>query len=94
MQEEPAGKVLTDDELKSLDCDFPGQMYGELIYLVDAGTIICPSFMGESHIAGMHGYHPHDKDSIAMLASSVEPEPKPKRLDNMYELMLNEATRL
>ena len=72
-------------------CDFPDKMYGELFYLMKPGMLLCPSFMGETSLSGMHGFDPYDKDSVAMLSSNVTPDPPAERLDDLYALMLKEA---
>jgi len=54
------------------------------------GVLLNPGYMGESHVEGMHGYSPDDKDSIAMFASNIKPDPMPKRLDDLYDLMMSE----
>lgn len=64
------GHVLTDAEKVDLGVDFPGDKYGELIFLMDPGCIIVPSHMGLKPITGMHGYHPGHPDSDAALLST------------------------
>ncbi len=91
LENEKQGRILSDAELIELGCDFPNQLYGQLLFLLHPGAIICPSYMGETHLAAMHGYDPNDKDSAAMIAANVELEPRPRRLDDMYDLMLKEA---
>ena len=51
------------------------------------GVLLCPSFMGETHLAGMHGYSPDDKDSVASFATNVTLAARPQRLDDLYALM-------
>lgn len=85
------GRVLSDGELGELGCDFPNNKYGELIFLVDPGVLICPSFLGETHLAAMHGYHPNDKDSVAMIGSNHVLHPQPDGLADMYELIRAEV---
>lgn len=87
----PEGKILSKEELVSLGCDFEGDQYGELIYLVDAGTIILPSHMGTTPITGMHGYHPDHPDSDASLLSNVPPPGKPACITDVFDLMASEA---
>ena len=82
------GRVLTDSELAELGCNFEGNKYGELIFLVDPGVLICPSFLGETHLAAMHGYHPADRDSVALVGSNVSLHPEPRGLTDMYDLIL------
>lgn len=64
------GYIVDDDELKEMHVFFPDRRFGELFFLMKPGLLINPSFMGLKVIPGMHGYHPSDKDSSAMLASN------------------------
>ena len=84
---EARGHILSDDELRHYGCDFPDRRYGQLFFLMNPGMLLCPSFMGETPLAGMHGYAPEDKDSMAMFASNVEPAKRPQRLDDIFGLM-------
>ena len=87
----PEGRILSDDELVALGCDFDGQQYGELIYLLDAGVIIVPSHMGTKPITGMHGYHPDHPDSDASLLSNVPPPVRSECITDVFHLMRAEA---
>ncbi|RMH59170.1 MAG: nucleotide pyrophosphatase [Zetaproteobacteria bacterium] len=87
----PEGRILSDQELHALGCDFDHHQFGELIFLMDAGVIIVPSHMGEKPITGMHGYHPDAPDSDASLLSNVEPPCDPKAIPDMFRLMRHEA---
>jgi predicted AlkP superfamily pyrophosphatase or phosphodiesterase len=89
----PCGRVLEDTELRELGTYFPDGKYGELFFLLDPGVLMCPSFMNEKHMAGMHGYHPSHPDSIASFASSERMAETPRRLENLYSLMRIEADR-
>lgn len=91
LEKEARGRILGRDDLVELGCDFPGDKYGELFFLLDPGVLLCPSFLGEAPLAAMHGYDPEDVDSTAMIASNVSPDPVPTRLDDMFELMAREA---
>ena len=88
---EPRGRILGPAELEEFQCRFPGDKYGQLFFLLEPGVLLCPSFMGETPLAGMHGYTPEDKDTDAMFASSVPCEPPPRRLDDLFALMKREA---
>ncbi len=87
----PWGHFLTAEELSALGCDFDQQRYGEEIFLLHAGNIICPSDMGRKPITGMHGYHPHDADSYASLLSNVKPITQLKAITDLCDLMRLEA---
>jgi len=91
LEQVPQGRILPREELKVLGCDFEGDQYGELIFLMDAGVLIVPSHMGLKPITGMHGYHPDDPDSDASLLSNVEPPNDPKAITDVFHLMRAES---
>ncbi len=91
LAEEPSGEFLSDERLKEYGCYFPDHQYGELFYLMNPGVLICPSFMGRTGMGGMHGYNPYHKDSLAMFASNQVPDPMPRRLDDLFQLMVKEV---
>lgn len=93
LKEEPQGRILDEATLEDYGCNFPENRYGELIFAVKPGVLINPSFMGETRLGGMHGYDPYDKDSVASLMSNREMDKRPKRLEEMYALMLGAAER-
>jgi hypothetical protein len=85
------GRVLSQQELKDLGCDFDGHQFGELVFLLNAGTIVVPSHMGLNPITGMHGYHPDHPDSDAALLSNTEPSVPVNSIADIYRLMEAEA---
>ncbi|MBN2185762.1 MAG: alkaline phosphatase family protein [Candidatus Krumholzibacteriota bacterium] len=52
------GRLLDEKELRRLGVWFDDGRFGDMIFIADPGTMIIPGFMGDSPIAGMHGYHP------------------------------------
>jgi len=91
LEQVPQGRILPKEELKALGCDFEGDQYGELIFLMNAGVLIVPSHMGLKPITGMHGYHPDDPDSDASLLSNVEPPNDPRAITDVFHLMRAET---
>lgn len=85
------GKILQQGELEELGCDFEGDRFGELIFLLNPGTIIVPSHMGLKTITGMHGYHPDHEDSDAALLSNVRPPVPLESITDIFDLMRAEA---
>ena len=71
----PQGRILPDEELRSLHVLFEDRYFGELIFLVREGVLIVPSHMGERPIRAMHGYHPSEKHSHAALLTNQESLP-------------------
>jgi hypothetical protein len=87
----PEGRILPDEELKELRAFFPKREFGELIYLVDEGTLIVPSHMGERPIRAMHGYHPSAPQSFAALFSNQPLPENIQAIPQIYDLMVREA---
>lgn len=83
----PMGRILPDDELRRLGVYFPDAQYGDLIFLMHPGVQIAPSFMGRKAIAGMHGFHPDEPDSKAMICSNVPLPPTLTRIEQIFGLM-------
>ena len=85
-----AGRILTDEELKHLRVYFPDRRYGELIFLMNPGVLIYPSFFGSYAPAGMHGYHPDDPHSSGAFLSNVR-EYAPSENRNIFSIIVREA---
>ena len=82
-----AGRFLSKPELHELGIDFPGARFGEAMFLCHPGTLVVPSDMGLSPIAGMHGYHPDDVDSDGVLLSDHALPVPVERIDDLNTLM-------
>src|ERR1041385_3636509 len=92
LEELPQGRILPDEELDRLGTLFPDRYFGELIYLVKEGVLIVPSHMGERPIRGMHGYHPDEKHSYALLCTNQKDIPEEiSAIPDIYKLMKQEA---
>jgi len=87
--EEANGRIVTEEELERWGCDFPERTYGELYFLMNPGVLLHPSFMGRQAPAGMHGFAPEHEDSVAMFASTWTPAALPRRLNDLFALMLD-----
>lgn len=85
------GRIVTDEELHEWGCDFKTNRYGDLFFLLNPGVLLCPSYMSESHLAGMHGYDPNDIDSVASFSSNLQLESTPRRLEDLCDLMHKEV---
>jgi hypothetical protein len=68
----PGGRIIEEDELRSLGVFFPEGEYGDILFLCDAGKIILPSYMGSSPVKGMHGYHPDAPCMYSVMQSNVD----------------------
>ena len=91
LEREPRGDILSEEQLEAYGCNFADRKYGELFFLMKPGVLINPSFMGEVQLGGMHGYRPDHEGSVAMFAASVEVDPLPRDLRDLYTLMRREV---
>jgi predicted AlkP superfamily pyrophosphatase or phosphodiesterase len=85
------GRIVDDAELKELRAYFPDGRFGELIFLMDEGTLIVPSHMGERPIRAMHGYHPRDPQSFAAMFTNQPVPDSVTAIPHIYQLMTREA---
>jgi len=92
LQAIPQGRIVPDAELKEMRTLFEDRYFGELIFLVKEGVLIVPSHMGERPIRGMHGYHPNDPQSYAMLCTNQAEIPaEVNAIPDIYRLMTRDA---
>ena len=92
LQQVPQGRILPDAELKEMRTLFEDRYFGELIFLVKEGVLIVPSHMGERPIRGMHGYHPTDPQSYAMLCTNQPQIPENvNAIPDIFKLMTRDA---
>lgn len=91
LQEVPEGRLLPEAELRELGVWFPDGQYGDLIYLMNPGVQIAPSFMGRKAIAGMHGFHPHEPESRAMICSNTQLPEDLRRIEQIFSLLCEDA---
>ena len=81
------GRILSEAELRASGADFPGDRYGQGIFLCDPGVLVVPSDMGLSPITGMHGYGEDDPDSNAVILSSHPLAAPVRRIDDLNRMM-------
>jgi len=92
LEDVPQGDILSDAELTDLGALFPDRYFGELIFLVEEGTLIVPSDMGERPIRAMHGYHPDAPHSFASLLTNHTDVPMSiTAIPDMFKLMTRDA---
>jgi hypothetical protein len=66
----PCGQLLDRRELERLGVWFEDGRYYHLLFLMKPGLLLCPSDMGAVRFAGMHGFHPSDPTSDAVLLAT------------------------
>jgi hypothetical protein len=81
------GQWLSDHTLRQWGCDFADRRYGHRFFLLRPGVLMNPSFMGRASVAGMHGYDPWHKDSVAFFASNDSRIGRPAGLANLRDLL-------
>lgn len=86
----PKGRILSREDLQQKGVWFEDGMYGELIFLINSGIQIVPSFMGVKQIKGMHGYDPADADSAASICSNRNLPADLTMIHQIYHLMRKE----
>jgi hypothetical protein len=88
----PQGRIIPDEELQRLGTFFPDRHFGELIFLVEEGTLIVPSDMGEKPIRAMHGFHPDAPHSYAALLTNLpDVRGSVTAIPHIYGLMFQDA---
>ena len=90
LEKHPMGRILSDDELKELGVWFDDGQYGDLIFLMNSGIQIVPSYMGIKQGKGMHGYAPADPDSYASISSNRPIPPDITKIQDIHKIMLAE----
>jgi len=86
------GRIVPDSELADLGALFADRYFGELIFVVKEGVLIVPSHMGKRPIRGMHGYHPSEKQSYAVLCTYQDKIPEDiSAIPDIYRLMTRDA---
>ncbi len=92
LQKIRSGEILSEAELTDLGTNFSDHYFGELIFLMEEGTLIVPSHMGERPIRAMHGYHPDAAHSYAALMTNQPNIPAGiNAIPDMYKLMAGDA---
>lgn len=87
----PEGRIVEEPELRQLGVFFPDAQYGDLVFLMHSGVQIAPSFMGRRAIRGMHGFHPSDDDSRAMICANEPLPPSLTRIEQIFGYLCQAA---
>ena len=88
------GHFLTESEEKSYGIYQKDRMFGDAIFLLDAGIQIVPSDMGEKPLNGMHGFAPEDEHSFAAILSNVTIPEEVNKVADYFNLMIKRAEEL
>ncbi len=90
----PHTSVVGEEDKERFRVNFPDNMYGEDILLLDPGWQIEPSDMGLKALPGMHGYTPDHPDSDASFLSSREVENPPQWVGDFFRVMTSRMDEL
>lgn len=88
------GHFLTEEEERSYGIYRQDRLFGDGIFLLDAGIQIVPSDMGGKPLNGMHGFVPEDEHSFAAILSN---SPVPEELNDVadyFKFMIQRAEEL
>jgi hypothetical protein len=85
------GRILPDEELRSLGVFFEDRRFGEVIFLLNPGWLVSKGdFNGKGWMpVGMHGYHPQDPWSDAIFLSSAAPPFPVRTIADIFACMRN-----
>jgi hypothetical protein len=86
----PYGRVLSEEDKAELGLRFRGNEYGDVIFVMNRGSVIVPSFASSAAPRAMHGFHPSDPDSSACLLAANELKTPPVHVKDMYSVFLSE----
>jgi hypothetical protein len=83
------GRLLKETELEELGLRFSDDRYGQLVFVMQPGVLICPSDLGRIPLQGMHGFHPHEDPhaAAAYLANKRPNRPIRHITDILPELL-------
>ena len=88
------GHFLSADEEKKYGIYRADRIFGDGIFLLDAGIQIAPSDMGDKPLNGMHGFAPENEHSFAAILSN---EPLPENVQQVadyFDFMKEKAEEL
>ena len=88
------GHFLSKDEEMKYGIYRADRIFGDAIFLLDAGIQIVPSDMGAKPLNGMHGFAPEDEHSFAVMLSN---SPLPEKVENVadyFNFMIESADKL
>ena len=86
--------MIPEDEKTELGIRFADRSQGDLLFVVDEGLLVLPSYMGRHMLAGMHGYHPDATHADASLLGGYAPDYNVGHIRDLYTLMEGIAVRL
>ena len=93
MQKFP-GHFLTREEEIHYGIYRADRIFGDAIFLLDAGIQIVPSDMGGKPLNGMHGFSPEDEHSFAAVLSNTPIPENVEKVADYFNFMIESAEKL
>ncbi len=88
------GHFLSKDEEIKYGIYRDDRMFGDAIFLLDAGIQIVPSDMGDKPLNGMHGFVPEDEHSFAVILSNESLPENIEKVADYFNFMVERAEKL
>jgi hypothetical protein len=84
------GHIVNQAEQKRFGIDFSNNRFGDVIFLMNPGVLIEPSFMGTRAPEGMHGFDPEqDHYASAVFLANRDPGRPVQTLMDVHSVMLD-----
>lgn len=84
------GRILSDADRAELGLRFKTNEYGEIIFVMNPGHLVVPSYVGSSAPKAMHGFHPSDEYSRACFLSSKELDCPPHHVRDFFSFFITQ----
>ena len=88
------GRFLSKDEEIKYGIFRDDRIFGDAIFLLDAGIQIAPSDMGNKPLNGMHGFAPEDEHSFAAVLSNTKIPENVEKVADYFNFMIERADDL
>ena len=94
MMKDFPGHFLSEDEEKAYKIYRSDRIFGDGIFLLDAGIQIVPSDMGGKPLNGMHGFVPENEHSFAAILSNGALSENIEHVADYFNFMIERAGEL
>ena len=88
------GHFLSNDEEIKYGIYRSDRIFGNGIFLLEAGIQIVPSDMGDKPLNGMHGFAPEDEHSFAVILSNTSIPENVENVADYFKFMIERASKL
>jgi hypothetical protein len=84
------GRILSDADRAELGLRFKTNEYGEVVFIMNPGHLVVPSYVGSSAPKAMHGFHPSDECSRACFLSWKELGSPPRHVRDFFSFFVTQ----